>query len=135
MNKYKVFCKALVSLVPVIFFLTGCVYITHLDETMFIKGLADSQKQMQAEINRQEKLYNKLKTDINRGSLKTLTKKRAIINRYGKPVLCKPVAGEVVVKETCVYRKPTGQMLSEIILLNLDARARLCSWEIQNTEI
>ena len=118
----------------VVIFISGCVYLTHLDQVMFLKGLDNNQKEMQAELNQQEELYNKLKADIDNGRLKKLTQKRKLFKLYGKPVLCKPVEGQGGIKGTCVYRNPAGGFLAQIILLNLDAQGRLSSWEIQKWE-
>lgn len=133
MGKNKISYKYLFSLSLVITFLSGCVYLTHLDEVMFMKSLDNSQKEMQAELDKEEKLYNKLKADIDNGRLKKLTQKQRIFRIYGEPALCKPAEGRSSIKETCIYRKPTGGLLAEIILLNLDAQDRLYSWQIQNS--
>lgn len=115
-----------------VIFLSGCVYMTHLDETMFMKNLADNQKAMQAELDREQKLYDKLKSDIDNGRLNKPMPKRKILALYGEPTLCKAAEGKGDIKETCIYRKPKGGVLTQIILLNLDAQARLLSWQIQD---
>jgi len=124
-----------VAAVPYIFlsfillFLPGCVYITHFDDVMFLKGLEDNQKQMQAQLGKEEKLYAKLGADIRNGNLKTLTPKHEIVKVYGEPTLCKPAEGQAGIKETCVYRKQAGGLLTEIISLNLDEQGKLYSWK------
>jgi len=114
-----------------VIFLPGCVYLTHFDEAMYLKGLDNNQKEMQAELNKEKELYDNLKADIDNGRLKKLTKKRKIFRLYGEPTLCKPAEGKAGIKETCVYRNPAGGFSAQIILLNLDAQDRLCSWQIQ----
>jgi len=133
MIKYKVFYKYLFFLSLTAIFLSGCVYLTHFDDAMFMKGLDDSQKEMQAELAREEKLYGKLKSDIDNGRLKKLAKKHTIFRRYGEPALCRPAEGQVGIKETCIYRKPAGRLFTEVILLNLDSQDRLYSWQIKNS--
>lgn len=133
MGKNKIFCRWAFSLSLAAILLSGCVYLTHWDESMFMKNLDDNQKQMQAELNKEEKLYNKLKADIDSSRLKKLTKKNRIFRIYGEPVLCKPAEGQEGIKETCIYRKPTGGLLTEVILLNLDSQDRLYSWQMQNS--
>lgn len=133
MAKNKIFYASVFSLSLAVILLSGCAYLTHLDETMFMKGLGDSQKEMQAELNKEERLYNKLKADIDNGRLKKLTQKQRIFRLYGEPALCKPAEGQSGVKETCIYRKPTGGLLTEVILFNLDAHDRLYSWQIQGS--
>jgi len=133
MAKNKIFYIYVFSLSLAAILISGCVYLTHWDDAMFMKNLDDNQKQMQAELNKEEKLYNRLKADIDNGRLKKLTKKNRILRLYGEPALCKPTEGQEGIKETCIYRKPTGGLLTEMILLNLDAQDRLYSWQIQNS--
>ena len=117
-----------------VIFLPGCVYVTHFDQAMFLKGLDNNQKEMQAELNREQELYNNLKADIDNGRLHKSMQKRKIFRLYGEPTICKPAEGQSSIKETCVYRNPAGGLLAQIILLNLDAQGRLSSWEIQKWE-
>jgi len=116
----------------ILLFLSGCVYLTHFDDVMFLKGLEDNQKQMQAQLDKEEKLYDKLGADIHNGNLKTLTSKYEIVKVYGEPTLCKPAEGQTGIKETCVYRKQAGGLLTEIISLNLDGQGKLYSWKISD---
>ncbi|MDD2927655.1 MAG: hypothetical protein PHE30_02255 [Candidatus Omnitrophica bacterium] len=134
MAKNKIFYAYVFYLSLAVIFLPGCVYLTHWDEVRFMKGLEASQKEMQAELDREQKLYNKLKADIDNGRLDKLMQKRAIFRIYGEPTLCRPAQGQGQsgVKESCIYRNPAGEgLLAEIILLNLDARERLSFWEVQ----
>ncbi|MDD5116581.1 MAG: hypothetical protein PHW98_05920 [Candidatus Omnitrophica bacterium] len=118
-----------VSLGLSILFISGCVYITHLDDVMFLKGMESNQKQMQAQMEKEEKLYEKLKTDIREGRLKALVRKDKVVRLYGEPTLCKPAEFSGGIKETCVYRKQTGGLITEIISLDFDGQDRLCSWQ------
>ncbi|MFA4989853.1 MAG: hypothetical protein WC576_03685 [Candidatus Omnitrophota bacterium] len=134
MAKNRIFYAYLFYLSLALIFLPGCVYLTHWDEVRFMKSLEDSQKEMQAELDREQKLYNKLKADIDNGCLDKLMQKRAIFRVYGEPTLCRPAQGQGQggVKESCIYRNPAGGgLFTEIILLNLDSRGRLSSWEVQ----
>jgi hypothetical protein len=133
MAKNKIFYQYILSLSLAVIFLPGCVYLTHLDEVTFLKSLDTSQKEMQPELDKEEKLYNKLKSDIDNGRLHKLTPKRKIFRLYGEPTLCKPAEAQGQIKETCIYRKPGG-LFTQIILLDLDAQERLSSWRIQGPE-
>lgn len=124
--------KYLFSLGLAAAFLSGCVYLKHFDDAMFMKGLDDSQKDMQAALAREEKLYNKLKADIDNGRLKKLAQKKRIFRLYGEPALCKPPELRSAVKEVCFYRDPEGGLLTEMILLDFDSQGQLCSWEVRN---
>jgi len=133
MAKNKFFYATVFFLSLIMISVSGCVYLTHIKEAMFLKNMEDNQKQMQAALDKEEKLYNKLKADMESGRLKKLTKKRALISHYGEPVFCKPAEGLKDIKETCIYRNPAGGFLSEVILLNLDAQSKLYSWQVSDS--
>jgi hypothetical protein len=131
MAKNRVFYASLLSLSLIVIFMPGCVYLTHMKETIFLKNMEDNQKQMQAALDKEEKLYNKLKADMDSGRLKKLTKKRALISHYGEPVFCKPAESQKDgFKESCIYRNPAGGLLTEVIQLDLDGQDRLYSWQV-----
>lgn len=135
MARNKIFYLHMFSLSLAMILLSGCVYFTHLDEVMFLKSLDNNQKEMQAELDREEELYTQLKTDIDNGRLHKLMKKRKIFHLYGEPILCKLAEGQVGIKETCIYRDPAAKgLFAQMILLNFDAQDRLSSWQIQDPE-
>lgn len=134
MAKTKICHLQIFFLSLVIIFLPGCAYLIHPRETLFLKSLEDNQKAMQAELDREEKLFNKLRTDIDRGRLKQFTQKRRIFSLYGQPVLCRQSHSQTGIRrETCIYRKPGG-LSTSIILLNFDTQDKLSSWEINNPD-
>ncbi|MFA5198433.1 MAG: hypothetical protein WC432_02675 [Candidatus Omnitrophota bacterium] len=112
---------------------SGCAYLSHPKETLFLKGMADNQKAMQAQLSREEKQFNRLKADLEKGRLPKNTQKKRIVSRYGEPVLCRPAEGASGAKESCFYRKPGG-FSTPIILLDLDAAGRMLSWRIQDPD-
>ncbi|MDD5408967.1 MAG: hypothetical protein PHC71_02620 [Candidatus Omnitrophica bacterium] len=132
MAKSRIFTPRLPILTVTAIFISGCVYLTHFHEAMFVKNLEDNRKEMQVQLDEEAKLYNNLRADITNGRLAKLTQKQAIFHLYGEPSLCRPAEGLAGSKETCIYRKPSGGLFTEIILLNFDARDRLNSCQIQN---
>jgi hypothetical protein len=112
--------------------LSGCSRISSPSGVMAVKNLGDNQNQMQAQLRREEKLYDKLKADLKNGRLKALTLKERISRVYGEPTLCRPAEGDSEAQEACIYRKQAGGLLSEIILLNFDAQGKLFSWQVQD---
>jgi|GEM_PF-1123235 len=132
MTKSRVSTLYLSFLIITAIIIPGCVYLTHFHEAMFVKNLDDNQKEMQAQLDKEEELYEKLRADIDNGRLKKLTHKQAIFRLYAEPVLCRQADGQPGIKETCIYRKPAGGLFSEVILLNFDARDRLYSCQVQN---
>ncbi len=133
MAKNNIFRLRIFFLSLVISFLSGCVYIEHWDDVMFLKGMQDNQKEMQVTLDKEKKLYDKLRADIDSGRLRKSMSKNKVFNIYGKPALCKSPEGKSDIKETCFYRNPAGKgLFSEMILLNFDSNDKLLSWEVQD---
>ncbi|MFA4993435.1 MAG: hypothetical protein WC571_05655 [Candidatus Omnitrophota bacterium] len=132
MVKSKILTPCIFFLPIAVIFIPGCVYLTHLNEAMFVKSLEDNQKEKQSQLDKEEKLYNKLKADIDSGRLVKLKQKQEIFRLYGEPALCRPAEGRAGIKETCLYRKPSGGLFAEIILLNFGAGDKLYSCQIQS---
>lgn len=101
---------------------------------MTLKELQDNQKQMQAQLSKEEMLYERLKADLSSGRLKKAgALKNSIFKVYGEPALCRPAEGQEACDEVCIYRRQTGGgMFGEIMLLNFDSRGRLVSWQGQD---
>jgi hypothetical protein len=133
LGKLLNFFGVILIILSSVFSISGCVYITHLDKTLFLKSISDNQNAMQAQLDKEERLFNKLKADIDNGRLAKAMPRGKIFQLYGEPALCRDVQGPGSIKETCIYRKPGG-LSSPIILLNLDEQERLFSWEIQNPD-
>lgn len=121
----------MVHLILAVIFLPGCVYLTHLDESMFLKNFDNNQKEMQAEIDKEKELFSQLESDIQKGHLHKGMKKRNIVSLYGEPPLCKPAEPQSGFDETCIYRNPAGGMEAELVLLNFDAKHRLVGWKAE----
>jgi len=107
----------------------GCVYLGHLHQAMLVKNLEAEQKQMEAELEKEERLYDMLKADINNNNLDKDQKKQDILRRYGEPSLCRQESADS--GQTCIYLRPKGGLMAELILLRFDNKAKLYSWQIQ----
>jgi hypothetical protein len=132
MMKIKILTPYILFL-SLIFCTSGCVYLTHLDETLLLKSLQDNQNEMQSELGREENLFNKLEADIDNGRLAKAMPKNKIFQLYGEPSLCRQATRQSGIQETCIYRKPGG-LSTSIILLNFDNQDKLSFWQIQNPD-
>jgi len=131
MLKNKILLLFILSLGLAGIFLSGCVYLAHLDESMFLKNFDNNQKEMQAEIDKEKDSFSQLKSDIEKGHLHKGMKKRNIVSLYGEPPLCRPAQPQSGFEETCIYRNPAGGMEAELVLLNFDAKHRLTNWKAE----
>ncbi len=112
----------------------GCSTVQHMDELLTLKRVADSQKQIEIYLQKQEQGFSRLYEDINTGKLKPGKLERAIISEYSDPVLIKKPEGQTDIKEILLYRHPTEYFSSDRIYLYIDNKGKLSYWEIKPAE-
>lgn len=113
-------------------FLSGCIYLTHLDETMFLNNLNSNQQEMNSTIKAEAEVYHKLKKDVVADRLKIGTQKKKIVSIYGEPAICKD-AKEGLALKSCFYRNPADYS-SGLIYLKFDENDRLYSWNLEKPQ-
>ena len=119
----------------VIVLLCGCAKVTHLNELLTLKRVADSQKQIEIYLAKQERGFNKLNEDIKNSALAKGQLKRSIIAKYSEPVLTKePEPESAGIKEILLYRHPTNYFKSDRIYLYFDNGNKLISWKVEPAE-
>ena len=119
----------------VIVLLCGCAKVAHLNELLTLKRVADSQKQIEIYLAKQERGFNKLNEDIKNKVLVKGQLKRSIIAKYSEPVLTKvPEPENAGIKEILLYRHPTNYFKSDRIYLYFDNGNKLISWKVEPAE-
>ena len=119
----------------VIVLLCGCAKVAHLNELLTLKRVADSQKQIEIYLAKQERGFNRLNEDIKNNALAKGQLKRSIIAKYSEPVLTKePEPESVGIKEILLYRHPTNYFKSDRIYLYFDNGNKLISWKVEPAE-
>ncbi len=108
----------------------GCVYLTHSQELLFLKGLADNQAEMEAYAKRQEQGFARLSQDLRAGRLQKGMTKGEAVAVYGEPIMCKEQRDGEEIKETCLYREPRQPFATEWVHLDYDAGNRLVRWQL-----
>lgn len=108
----------------------GCAYITHYRQLNTLKSLAGSQKEMQAYVDAQEKLFYKLRDDVLNNRLTKGLPKKKMLSLYGEPIFCKSPGDKNNITQTCLYRHPSQYFSSDMIYLNFGIDQRLYSWEL-----
>lgn len=112
----KIYIKLITGLLVVM--AAGCS-----EGTRNIINVAESRRQMVAQVKNDEYLYNQLKEDARNNSLVKGTRKKEIIAKYGEPTLTKP--------DFILYRHPTDFFSSDLVYLYFDRENKLTSWEIR----
>ena len=116
------------GIVPILF-VGGCMYLAHMDELLFLKGLGDNAREIQQYIDAQHDSFIKLRDDVKNNRLVMGLSKEEVIAAYGDPVYCKAVTENSTVAESCLYRLPTHYFATDMIYLRFDKGQKLCGEE------
>ncbi|MFH1640717.1 MAG: hypothetical protein ABIA66_02005 [Candidatus Omnitrophota bacterium] len=117
-------------LVMFIFLFQGCVYLRHSKELLFLKSLADNEKEKEDYIKSQETGFEQLRADIENDRLKTGISKKDILARYFEPINCLSIE-ESSEKSSCLYRHPTKYFFTDKVYLYFDENEALARWEFK----
>ncbi|OQX78858.1 MAG: hypothetical protein B6D56_08195 [Candidatus Omnitrophica bacterium 4484_70.1] len=106
----------------------------YVEPLLTLKALSESQQDIQQYLERQEKLFGKLKEDVKNKRLPLNISKQTVVATYGEPVLCKRVSGKILAKEVFLYRHPTRYFSSDRIYLYFDATGKLIYWKYKASQ-
>jgi len=112
-------------------FLSGCAILEHKNELLTLKSLGDDQAKQEQFLKRQEKKFQLLLSDYEKGKLKQGTAQKAVLSRYGEPISMKKNEDQPEVSEQFVYRHPEQFFGSEKIYLYFDKDSKLIKWQYQ----
>ncbi|MFH1655973.1 MAG: hypothetical protein ABH954_05135 [Candidatus Omnitrophota bacterium] len=110
-------------------FLSGCAILRHKDQLLTLKRLGDDQARQEKSIKIQEKRFQVLLLDYERGRLKKGTTRRRILSRYGEPISMKGLEGDPYIAEQFAYRHPEEIFGSEKVYLFFDKDSKLIDWQ------
>lgn len=127
-----IYLKALILFF--VFGVSGCATLSHMDELLTLKSVADSQNDIERYLAKQEKGFNKLLSDIKNNRLKVGITKKYIITTYSEPILVKSSDKDQTRGEILLYRHPTNYFKSDRIYLYIDENNRLIIWELKPTD-
>jgi len=116
----------LAMLVLSVLSLTGCGCTPQLS---ILKGLGDSQKEIERYVAAQERGFYKLSDDIKNNRIKIGLSKKEILSLYGDPVLSKKIEDNPLLKEEFLYRLPTEYFTTNRIYLYFDIEDKLVKWK------
>ena len=109
-------------------FISGCAILEHKDQLLTLKSLGDDQDRQKKFIERQEKNFKLLLSDIEKGALKKGTTRRQILSRFGEPISIKEIGDDPMFLEQFTYRHPEQFFGSEKVYLFFDKNQALAEW-------
>ena len=106
----------------------GCALLSNPGGVLALKRYSDNQDQIQRYVDKQEKLFNKLLSNLKDEQLNTGMSKKQFIRTYGEPVLSwqadGPDKGEVL-----LYRYPTKYFNTDRVYAYFGESNKLTRWE------
>jgi len=107
----------------------GCAKISHLDQLLTLKGLADEQVQMGKQIDEQDQKFEMMLEEVKAGTLNQYLNKKLIVQEFGEPIYIKSVNKNEQQMEVWLYRYAAEFFGAEKIYLYFDSDENLINSE------
>lgn len=114
----------------ILFFLTGCAKLSHLDQLLTLKDLSEEQDRLERYTQEQDRKFELLLKAVEDGTIQKYTKARRILRDFGEPVYKEEMTQENPPVERWVYRYARRFFGSPKVCLYVDTGGRLLRWEI-----
>lgn len=101
--------------------LTGCSKVSHIDQLLTLKGLADEQVEMNKYVAEQDQKFEQMLKEYKAGTLGTYLSKGKIVRTFGEPIYKKNIFDGNQSFERWLYRYETRFFGSEKIYMYFDA--------------
>lgn len=111
--------------------LGGCAKVSHMDQLLTLKGVADEQTRIKKFVDEQDRRFDKMVEEAKAGTLDQYINKREFMRTFGKPVFVTMVKEEDRELEAWLYRHATEYFHADKIYLYFDADGNLVRSEYQ----
>lgn len=109
--------------------LSGCSKVSHLDQLLTLKDLADEQEELNKYIDQQDKNFDRMLEEVKAGTLDQYSNKQKILRTFGEPVFARDVIEEGHGLESWLYRYTTQYFGTEKVYLYFDSEGNLVKSE------
>ena len=111
--------------------LGGCAKISHMDQLLTLKGVADEQTRIGKFVEAQDRKFDKMVKEAKDGTLDQYINKRKFVRAFGEPVVVTMVQEDDRELESWLYRHAMAYFHAEKIYLYFDADGNLVRSEYQ----
>ena len=113
----------------VIFFAgSGCTLIRYSDQIGTLRAIDENMRNIAEDISAQEAYVDKLIKDVKNNRLVKGLSRKAVIDKYGKPVIVKQ-ADNGTFGQVFLYRHPVNYFTCDKVYLYFDVSGRLLNWK------
>ena len=109
--------------------LSGCAKLSHMDQLLTLKGLADEQSQMKKYVQEQDRKFDLMLNEVKAGTLDDYSNERKVLRTFGEPVFKEHVSEDGQELELWLYRYATEFFGSDKVYLYFDKDGNLVKSE------
>lgn len=122
------------SICLLLFIISGCAKVQHLPELLTLKGVADAQVAMAKEVTAADKKFDALAADVKTGKIADYKNRKAIVRKFGPPILSEERMKDGALYNVALYRYATQFFGSDKVYLYYDGSGALKKWEFISPE-
>jgi len=109
--------------------LGGCAKVSHLDQLLVLKDLADEQTALNKYIEKQDQNFNLMLKEVKAGTLDQHSTKKKMRKAFGDPVFTRPAIEDDQELDVWLYRYSTKYFGAEKVYLYFDLQGNLIKSE------
>lgn len=117
------------AILSVIFLLSGCAKIAHLEQLLTIKAVSDNRDQQALFVEAQNQNFEKLLATVKSNQADPLVTIKVFTRDYGQPVFRRPAACGEQTCEEWLYRRATEYFNGEKVYVFFDLSGHLHHWD------
>lgn len=126
--------KRKLGLFVILFFLTGCAKLAHLEELLKLKDLSDDREQQDLYVKTHDENFERLLDVAKNNSLDQFPSKKRFLNAFGTPLFSEQVSLDGESVEKWVYRYATQAFGSPKVYVYFEKSGKLKSWKYFSRE-
>jgi len=107
--------------------LGGCAKLAHLEQLLCIKSYSENRDIQLAYVDLQNENFDRLLAAVNAGEIQPGIKKQDLVEKFGEPVIHRPVMGRGGAREEWLYRYATVYFNTEKIYMYFGEDGRMIS--------
>ncbi len=115
----------------IIFFITGCAKLQHMDQLLTLKAVSDEQTRMGKEIQHQDVKFERLVAAVEEGSIAKYKSQKSVTGQFGPPIFTEKVEEDGQPLEVWVYRYAAQFFDSPKVYLYWDQSGQLVQWKYE----
>jgi hypothetical protein len=123
------FLRKIIAIVLGCFVISGCAKVSHMDQLLTLKGLADEQTKLNQYVEEQDQNFERMLAEAKAGTLEEYGNKKKIRRAFGEPVFARSVTGGDQELETWLYRYATRYFGADKVYLYFDPDGNLVRTE------